>query len=102
MDSTYKGYEILTDEEIANFYTKGEIDRELFTNEYVILGDDCYCYQNNGFRRVEYPIISSQWCGQIKPRDVYQKMAIDSLADRTTKVKVIRGVYGSGETFAAI
>lgn len=102
MDKTkYSGYTVLTDEQAAAFYTDIE-HREWLNpkeNEYFIIGNDAFCYQNGNFRRVAYPTITNSWNGEIKPKDVYQAAAIDMLNDEQSKVKLIRGRYGSGKTF---
>ena len=94
----YTGYKKLTDDEAADFYNKKFDSNSLCENEYIIIGDsEAYCYQNSMLRRIEYPVIENDWSGTIKPRNVEQKIAMDMLNDRTSKVKLIRGVYGSGK-----
>lgn len=61
---------------------------------------DTYCYQNGTFRKVQYPTIENEYAGTIKPRNPGQIIAMDMLKDPTSKVKLVRGVYGSGKLFA--
>ena len=47
-------------------------------------------------------VIKSSWCGEIKPRNEYQKMAIDMLHRPETTIKVLGGLYGAGKLFAPL
>ena len=95
----YKGFIKLDEEEFSIFYNEQIINREILENEYIIIDNELYCYQNNFYRRVDYPNIENKWCNNIQPKDIYQRAAIDMLSDKISKVKVIRGVYGSGKDF---
>ena len=96
----YYGYIVLTEEQTAEFYSNQTITNvELFENEYIFIGKEIYKYKNGEFERVDYKMIDNIWSGTIKPRDIYQQAAIDCLSDRTAKVKLIRGVYGSGKDY---
>jgi len=99
----YKEIEV-NEDELAEFYA-GLYDfskiPELYINEYVLLkfGDtvEKICYQGNTVRRVRWPLINGSHEDEIKPRNIYQCLAIDLLQDPQTKVKLLRGVYGSGK-----
>lgn len=94
----YKGYLVLSDEEaIANFYSNHVISEPVYENEYVFIEKDIYKFINGEFERVDYKTIDNIWSGIIRPRNIEQQAAIDLLSDRTSKVKIIRGVYGSGK-----
>lgn len=104
----YTGYtEIqLTDTELCDFYSgNSPLQDTLNENEYLVIKDtdnriiDKYCFQNGELRKVKYPIIENKWCGKIKPRNAYQELAVDMLQDKNSKVKLIKGVYGSGKDF---
>lgn len=95
----YKGFVELQEDEFADFYTYDKIDKTLYENEYVIVSNELYCYQNRYFRRVNYPTIESRWTNKITTKDIYQRAAVDMLSDRTSKVKILRGVYGSGKDY---
>lgn len=100
MDKTkYSGYTVLTEEQAAAFFSNDTEGLEALENEYFISGNEVYCYQKGNFRRVSYQTITNEWSGEIKPKDVYQAAAIDLLNDEQSKVKLIRGCYGSGKTF---
>lgn len=104
----YTGYKELSysDEEMANFYTNPEtLASQFLENEYLLIKDeagtivDKYCFQNGSFRKVKFPTITNKFTKPIKPRNDQQVLALDMLQDRTSKVKLIRGVYGSGKDF---
>lgn len=43
--------------------------------------------------------MSNNYLGKIKPRNEQQELVIDLLLDRDSKIKVVRGVYGSGKDY---
>ena len=100
----YLGYrEIeLDDNALADFYADMYDLSFLNVNEYGLIKNngeiiEKICYQDNTVRRVRWPIIHDHYGNDIKPRNIYQALAIDLLQDSSTKVKLIRGVYGSGK-----
>lgn len=104
----YKGYKkvTLSDEALSRFYQEGTLPQhtnfEFLENEYLFISDDIdildtYCYQKGNFRKVSYPTISTTFSGQIKPRNPEQFIAMDMLKDKQSKVKLLKGVYGSGK-----
>lgn len=97
--SEYKGFVELKEEEFSDFYSENKINRKIFENEYIIVANELYCYQNGFYRRVDYPIFENKWAGKIVTKDIYQRAAVDMLDDKTSKVKIIRGVYGSGKDY---
>jgi len=100
LDNKYTGYIELTDEQASEFYSTGKVEGlELYDNEYILIGNDIHRYNNGFTKRVDYKNIENSYEGKIKPMDAYQVMAIDSLFDRESKVKLIRGVYGSGKDY---
>lgn len=96
----YLGYTILNDDEITAFYSGTYDLTTLRENQYLVIGKEVYKYQNGEATRVNYLTIDSHMGGIIKPRNIEQRMAVDLLKDRTSKVKVLRGVFGSGKIFA--
>ena len=91
------------DEEISDFYertfnTEGHTQLELHPNEYIFVGNEVYCYQDDFIRRVNYNTIDSEYSGTIKPRNIEQIAAIDMLQDDTTTIKLITGTWGTGKT----
>lgn len=102
----YTGYKELTysDEGMEVFYSDNtKVTEQFIENEYLLIKDesgkivDKYCYQEGSFRKVKFPIITNKFSQPIKPRNDQQVLAIDMLQDRRTKVKLLRGVYGSGK-----
>lgn len=107
----YKGYiEIdLDDDKLASFYSNKEVYAELYgmkENQYLLVRDssgevvDKYCYQNSTLRQVMFQKLGGTFTGAIKPRNPQQVCAFDMLKDKTSKVKLITGRFGSGKTLA--
>lgn len=97
---------MLSNEQMSKFYQEplNFVKKyELKENEYLIINDingmtiDKYCYQNENLRKILFPTITNDYNRTIKPRNEQQVLAVDMLQDRTSKVKLIRGVYGSGK-----
>lgn len=102
----YTGYKELTysDEGMEVFYSDNtKVAEQFIENEYLLIKDeagkivDKYCFQEGNFRKLKFPIISNKFSQPIKPRNDQQVLAIDMLQDRHSKVKLLRGVYGSGK-----
>lgn len=107
----YKGYiEIqLDDEKLASFYNNKEIYSELYDlkeNQYLLIKDstneivDKYCYQNGELRQVMFCKLGGNFTGAIKPRNPQQVCLFDMLKDKTSKIKLVTGRFGSGKTLA--
>ena len=107
----YKGYiEIqLDDEKLASFYNNKEIYAELYDlkeNQYLLIKDsteeivDRYCYQNGELRQVMFCKLGGNFTGAIKPRNPQQVCLFDMLKDKTSKIKLVTGRFGSGKTLA--
>lgn len=107
----YKGYiEIqLDDEKLANFYNHMDAYAELYNlkeNQYLLVKDstdevvDKYCYQNGQLRQVMYTKLGGTFTGAIKPRNPQQVCLFDMLKDKTSKIKLVTGRFGSGKTLA--
>ena len=101
---TYLGYRELefSDEEVGDFYSGNYDFSFMHINEYCIIKShgeviDKICYQGDELRWVRWPVIHDHYGNEIKARNIYQNFAIDLLQDPTTKVKLLRGVYGSGK-----
>ena len=109
----YKGYiEVqLDDEHLASFYNNKELYAELFNlkeNQYLLIKDstgevvDRYCYQNGELRQVMFMKLGGTFTGTIKPRNPEQVCLFDMLKDKTSKVKLVTGRFGSGKTLAMV
>lgn len=94
-----------SDEELSSFYQTGikyPFSYHLQENEYLLVKNlkgeviDYYCFQRGQLRRVKYPVISNKFF-TVKPRNNQQILALDMLQDGTSKIKLLRGVYGSGK-----
>ena len=107
----YKGYVDVQfdDEHLARFYNNKELYAELFElkeNEYFLVCDktgevvDKYCFQNGEMRQVQYHKLGGNFTGAIKPRNPQQACLFDMLKDKTSKIKLVTGRFGSGKTIA--
>ena len=107
----YKGYIEITldDDKLAHFYNNKEVYSELYQlkeNQYLLIKDstdevvDKYCYQNGELRQVGFCKLGGTFTGAIKPRNPQQACLFDMLKDKTSKVKLVSGRFGSGKTLA--
>lgn len=107
----YKGYiELnLDDEQLADFYNHKEAWAKLQMikeNQYLLVKDstgevvDKYCFQNGEMRQVQYHKLGGNFTGTIKPRNPQQVCLFDMLKDKTSKIKLVTGRFGSGKTIA--
>lgn len=100
----------MTNEELANFYTNIENSSSnplnLYENEYLLLKTqkegivDNYVWRENKLRKIPYDYIKSSYLGTIKPKDAYQRMAIDSF--KNNPVTMLTGGPGSGKTLLSL
>lgn len=101
----------LSEEKLAAFYNNKEVYAELFDlkeNQYLLIKDstgeviDRYCYQNGELRQVMFMKLGGTFTGTIKPRNPEQVCLFDMLKDKTSKVKLVTGRFGSGKTLAMV
>lgn len=101
----------LNEEKLAAFYNNKELYAELFDlkeNQYLLIKDntgevvDRYCYQNGELRQVMFVKLGGTFTGTIKPRNPEQVCLFDMLKDKTSKVKLVTGRFGSGKTLAMV
>lgn len=101
----------LNEEKLAAFYNNKELYAELFNlkeNQYLLIKDntgevvDRYCYQNGELRQVMFVKLGGTFTGTIKPRNPEQVCLFDMLKDKTSKVKLVTGRFGSGKTLAMV
>lgn len=104
----YKGYKELelTNDEMAELYSTSRIGDYLFKdNEYLIVKNadgeivDKFQQKHGRLQQVRYQTLDNAYIGKIKPRNAQQELTIDLLLDPETKIKVIKGVYGSGKDY---
>lgn len=55
---------------------------------------------DNTFQQIKYPVFESIQFGTLKPKDVYQKIAMDSLLHN--QITMLRGPAGSGKSYIAL
>ena len=107
----YKGYvEVQFDNDrLAHFYNNKDVYAELFDlkeNQYFLVCDssgavvDKYCFQNGELRQVMFHKLGGTYTGTIKPRNPQQVCLFDMLKDKTSKIKLVTGRFGSGKTMA--
>lgn len=108
MEGFYTGYKELklTDEQFNQMYCEGKIDDYNFLeNEYLLAQDergnivDKLVYRDGKLEEIHYQTLKNTYLGTIKPRNPQQNLVIDSLLDPASKIKVIKGVYGSGKDY---
>lgn len=110
-DDEYKGYVEITmdDNELNRFYSdyvQSNINYyNLLINQYLLIvynGEiiDKYKWTEEGYKKVEYKTIESKMFGKLKPKDVYQECALDSLY--SNQLTVLRGPAGSGKSYIAL
>ncbi len=123
--TNYKGYYEWnpTEAELAAFYQDSDnlvtnnvsdtLNHRMLQNEYLIVNyvdsceaydtecskQDCYSFKGHHLYRIPFRSVSSRYCGDIKPRNVYQNLAIDMLYNRDTPVKIFQGTYGCGKDY---
>ena len=105
----YTGFieKTISNEELVTFYSKSNLEIEnhfnLLENQYLIVKDengkiaDSFKWKNGNYEQVLFPVLKTDMFGMIKPKDEYQKLAIDSLL--SNKITVLRGPAGSGKSY---
>lgn len=105
----YKGYtEVeMNDDCLAQFYSNKDLwAGDLCENQYLLIKDstgeivDKYCRQNGELRQVLFCKLGGSFTGAIKPRNPQQACLFDMLKDKTSKIKLVTGRFGSGKTLA--
>lgn len=111
-EEEYHGFKEISmnSEELSDFYTDYSLDKYgLITNEYLIIRDsennneiiDAYRNAPDGtIKQVYFQSFDSKMFGSIKPKDVYQKIAMDSL--KNNQITLLGGYPGSGKTLLAL
>lgn len=103
----YNGYVELTlsGEQFEEIYTTGKLTGfDFFENQYLLAKSeydqsDVFVFRNGRFERVPYQTLENYYLGKIKPRNPQQTLVIHTLLDPHTKIKLIKGVYGSGKDY---
>lgn len=99
-----------SDREVARFYSKGDLVKDLDSPYMVAVTEDCVPFA--AFKRdhgvtVEMSVnnfsedcLSSKSLGSVTPKDIYQKMAVDSL--KNNQMTILTGAAGTGKTFLSL
>lgn len=104
----YNGYKELelSNDQFTQLYTDGCIkDYSFKENEYLIAKNDegvivdKFVQKEGILERVPFQTLKNGYLGTIKPRNPQQELAVDLLLDPDTKIKIIKGVYGSGKDY---
>lgn len=105
----YVGFEemILNNDELNYFYENKDFNHyNLKENQYLLIYDeddnlvDRLCWTGKTHRRIVYETFKSNFFGPVKPKDVYQALAADSLI--RNKITMIKGAPGSGKTYLSL
>ena len=117
VETTYENYQLdnytgfieqtVSNEELVKFYEASlePISNHfgLLENQYLIVKDEngkianSFKWKNGKYEQIIFPTLKSDMFGTIKPKDEYQKLAIDSLLNN--KITVLRGPAGSGKSY---
>jgi len=106
--SRYTGFtEIkMNQDALTDFYTKlykNDNFLKLNINEYLIIKDeenkviDQYKWTDSGLKEVPYHVFESKMFGKVKPKDIYQQIAMDSM--KKNKLTMVRGSAGTGKSY---
>ena len=108
----YTGYiklDNLSDKEYNELYQKHTLKDYLFQeNEYISVcpkgsfKEDYFKYQNGKLISLKYPVVKSEFCGLLKPRNSEQFFGLDMLKDPQTTIKLITGTWGTGKTLMLV
>ena len=108
-DESYLGFRELnlTEEELSEFYSCKDaymckIHPEILQNEYFFIKAkdevvDVYRRVGNEAKRVSYPVFNSEFFGNVKAKDIYQRIAMDSMMNN--QITIVRGPAGSGKSW---
>ena len=108
-DINYKGWKeiVLNDYQMATFYGEMKNDWNLINNEYLIIKNsngeyvDVLKYKDETFNQITKKKLDSMMFGnKLKPKDVYQEIAIDSLV--SDNFTIITGRAGSGKSLLSL
>ncbi len=99
---------IFSDEDLSRIYMGNNTIRyeNLINNEYCVAQNssgeviDCFLYKDGKLNNINYYSFKSDWIGEIKPKDVYQRMAMHSLVNN--QVTLLTGKPGSGKSILSV
>ena len=106
----YTGYNVqycISNEDVDEVYDK--IYRKDFPNilenQYIVIRQDetdidAFVKREGEFKQIQYSSCKSKMFGEIKPLDIFQKLALDSL--KHNQVTMLRGAAGTGKSYLAL
>lgn len=103
----YCGYRevVMTDEQLAEHYSKMENVFGLLENEYLIIKNekgeiiDKQRWTSKGFMHIVYNRVKNDYFEKIAPLNVHQELGFDLLQNEEIPVKVLYGTFGAGKDF---
>lgn len=105
----YTGFKevVMTESELESFYANSDKNTyDLLINQYLIILDkngetlDAFRWSGEKYETLYKKQINTNWFDKIKPKDIYQVCAIDSLMNTT--VTAISGGAGSGKSLLSL
>lgn len=105
----YTGYKIIpcyTNNDIAEIYEQIYSNQmSLLENQYCIIKQDndyidAFVKRNGEFKQISFSTCKSNMFGEIKPLDIFQRIAIDSL--KNNQITMLRGSAGTGKSYLGL
>ena len=106
----YTGYIVQdchTTEEVDLVYDKifTKDFSSVLENEYVVIKQDdtyidAFVRREGEFKQIQYGTCKSKMFGEVKPLDIFQKLALESL--KHNQITVLRGKAGTGKSYLAL
>lgn len=77
----------------------------ILENQYIVIKQDhsyidAFVRRGHEFKQIQYGICKSKMFGEVKPLDIFQKLALDSL--KNNQITMLRGKAGTGKSYLAL